>query len=350
MLPRSLSVDVPVRCYHCMLSLTVTALDAHVCTRVCPPVPPPIEGKTKEARQWGTRETSMKVLVFGAKGWLAQGWAAALRERGHEVVAAVARAHDRQAVVAELDRHEPTHVVAALGRTHGPGVPTIDYLEDRLPLNLQDNLLAPVVLATVCDKRGVHFTYLGTGCIFSNTDAWTNGANADQPLPAGVKEADAPTFFGSAYSCVKGITDRYMHECNPDVLNLRIRMPITFEAHPRNFITKIMKYSQIHSVPNSMSVMPTLWPVVVTLMERRAGGTVNLVNPGAISHLDILQLVQVHVPDLTFTLAEAAELPIQAKRSNNVLDTSRLEREFPSVPAIGEAVQRAVDAIFVKPQ
>ena len=53
------------------------------------------------------------------------------------------------------------------------------------------------------------------------------------------------------------------------VLNLRIRMPITGEENGRNFITKIATYEKVCSVPNSMTVLPELLPLVVDMMTKR---------------------------------------------------------------------------------
>ena len=43
----------------------------------------------------------------------------------------------------------------------------------------------------------------------------------------GFNESSLPNFFGSSYSIVKGFTDQLMHLFENNVLNLRIRMPIT---------------------------------------------------------------------------------------------------------------------------
>ena len=81
-----------------------------------------------------------------------------------------------------------------------------------------------------------------------------------------LKEQDKPNFFGSSYSTVKGYTDRLMHELYDDsVLNVRIRMPITSEVNSRNFITKITNYKRVCSIPNSMTVLDNLLPVMIRL-------------------------------------------------------------------------------------
>ena len=40
-----------------------------------------------------------------------------------------------------------------------------------------------------------------------------------------------------------------------NTLVLRVRMPISDDLSPRNFITKIMKYDNVVNIPNSMTVL-----------------------------------------------------------------------------------------------
>jgi hypothetical protein len=102
---------------------------------------------------------------------------------------------------------------------------------------------------------------------------------------------------------VKGYTDRLMHvfeKMGCSILNLRIRMPITNKNNPRNFITKILNYSHICSIDNSMTVLPLMMPIILNLMESNTKGTINLTNPGVISHNEILLLYKEYIDD-TFT-------------------------------------------------
>ena len=92
-----------------------------------------------------------------------------------------------------------------------------------------------------------------------------------------------------SYSIVKGFTDQIIN-LFPNVLNLRIRMPITDIPNPRNFITKIATYEKICSIPNSMTVLPELLPMVLELAKKNHTGTLNLTNPGLISHNEILEM------------------------------------------------------------
>jgi hypothetical protein len=108
-------------------------------------------------------------------------------------------------------------------------------------------------------KNNIHFTYLGTGCIFDYDNIHLFGDDTK-----GFKEEELPNFFGSSYSIVKGYTDCLMQLLYKDsALNLRIRMPITDEVNERNFITKITNYKKVCSIPNSMSVLDELLPLLI---------------------------------------------------------------------------------------
>jgi dTDP-glucose 4,6-dehydratase len=214
----------------------------------------------------------------------------------------------------------------------------------KLVENIRDNMFSPVSLALACKERNIHCTYLGTGCIF-------NYSNAAQVVEMGVTgehkfhEDDVPNFFGSSYSIVKGFTDRLMHQLNDHALNLRIRMPIVAQENPRNFITKILSYSNICSVPNSMSVLDELLPIVLKMMSAGTTGTVNLTNPGVISHNEILEMYKKHVdPEFTwknFSIEEQRKV-LMCDRSNNWLDTSVLEKFAPEVRHIKDAIEDTI--------
>lgn len=292
----------------------------------------------------------MKVLVYGYAGWIGSQFVEILKKNNINHVLGTSRVDDTPSLHRELDNVLPTHVVSFIGRTHGiidgKVYPTIDYLENpgKLIENVRDNLFSPLSLGMACKDRSIHYTYLGTGCIF-------NYANVVEAVETGgtnqykFNEDDVPNFFGSSYSIVKGFTDRLMHQLKDSVLNLRIRMPIVAEENPRNFITKILSYSKICSVPNSMSVLDELLPIVIKMMTAGVTGTVNLTNPGVITHNEILEMYQKHI-DSTFTwnnfTVEEQRKILMCDRSNNWLDTSVLEKFAPEVRCIKDAVEDTI--------
>jgi 3,5-epimerase/4-reductase len=274
----------------------------------------------------------MIILVYGSAGWIGSQFVSLLNDKGYTYILGESRMDDIESVRLEIEQHQPTHVVSFIGRTHGTVdervFNTIDYLEQpgKLVENVRDNLFAPVAMAKLATEIGFHYTYLGTGCIFEYDETHPFGCE-----DAGFTENDLPNFFGSSYSVVKGYTDRLMHLFEDSVLNIRIRMPITGDMNPRNFITKIVNYERVCSVPNSMTVLPDMLPIMLKMMRKEQTGTVNLCNPGLITHNEILEMYRDIVdPEFTwrnFTEEEQRAI-LAAGRSNNCLDTTEVEQNF----------------------
>jgi len=284
----------------------------------------------------------MKVLLYGANGWIGQKVHELLVSGGHTVVVGNMRAENSSDLEEEIKQVNPTNIISTIGRTHGTidGVKytTIDYLEQKGKLreNIRDNLYSPTVIAIISNKYGIHYAYLGTGCIFT----YDGDEHPYEEERGGFAECAKPNFFGSSYSIVKGYTDMIMKMFD-NVLNVRIRMPITDEINSRNFITKITTYNKICSINNSMTVLPELLPVMIDMCEKKVTGTVNLTNPGLISHNEILEMYREIVDkDFTwnnFSIEEQRQI-LASERSNNFLDTSRLESMY-KVKGIKESVR-----------
>ena len=288
----------------------------------------------------------MKLLVYGSKGWIGSQFVEILKSKGIEFINGKSRANNLISLRNEVREVNPTHIISFIGRTHGKigdkVYTTIDYLEQdkKLVDNVRDNLYSPLLLALVAKESGIHYTYLGTGCIFKFDEEHPFEKEVN-----GFTENSVPNFFGSGYSIVKGFTDQIMKYFEESVLNLRIRMPITGEMNSRNFITKITTYEKICSIKNSMTVLPELLPKVIDMMHNGMTGTINLTNPGLISHNEILDIFKEIVdPDFeyqNFSVEEQSKI-LAADRSNNYLDTTKLEKLYPDVRNIKDAVRECL--------
>ena len=288
----------------------------------------------------------MKILVYGSRGWIGSQFINILKDTNVDYTEGKSRVDDEVELEKEIENIQPTHVISLIGRTHGKidnkVYTTIDYLEEKGKLfeNVRDNLFSPLLLADICNKNNIHYTYLGTGCIFKFDESHPFGKDEN-----GFTENDKPNFFGSSYSVIKGFTDRLMNIYENNVLNLRIRMPITGEKNPRNFITKIVNYEKICSIPNSMTVLPELLPYILDMMKNKSVGTINLTNPGLISHNEILQMYK-EIVDKDFKWnnfsQEEQRKILAADRSNNYLDTTKLESLYPKIKHIRTSVRECL--------
>lgn len=279
----------------------------------------------------------INILIYGGNGWIGKQFIDILKDKKIKYIKGNNRVDNVKKIEEEINKTKPSHVISLIGRTHGEiknkKYTTIDYLEQKGKLleNTRDNLFSPLVLAKICEKENIHFTYLGTGCIFTYDDNHKTG----------FKEDDLPNFFGSSYSIIKGYTDQIM-KLFDNVLNVRIRMPINSEENERNFITKITNYNKICSIQNSMTVLPDLLPIMLDMMMKKEIGTINLTNPGLISHNEILEMYREIVDPLfkweNFTLEEQSRI-LESERSNNLLNTTKLEYLYPHVKNIKDAVR-----------
>ena len=286
------------------------------------------------------------ILIYGSKGWIGNQFLDILKKTELNYTIGNSRVENIDSLKNEINQVKPSHIISFIGRTHGSidgkKYTTIDYLEQdgKLFDNVRDNLFSPLALALISKELNIHYTYLGTGCIFKFDEEHPFGEEVN-----GFLEKSIPNFFGSSYSTVKGFTDRLMSFFDKYVLTLRIRMPITGEMNSRNFITKITTYDKICSVPNSMTVLPELLPKIIYLMENNITGILNFTNPGLISHNEILEMFKEIVdPNFTwnnFTIDEQRQI-LACDRSNNYLDTSRLEYFFPNIKNIKDSVKECL--------
>lgn len=277
------------------------------------------------------------ILLFGGKtGWIGQQLVSVFQTQGYRVHCAESRLEDRAAIINEINTIKPSAIVSTAGVT---GSPNVDWCEDHKQETLRANVIGTLNLADICFLCDIHLVNLGTGCIYEYDQEHTIENFR------GFTEEDFPNFDGSFYSRTKAMVDGLLLNY-PNVLNLRIRMPISDDLHPKNFVTKITKYKKVINIPNSMSILFDLLPLIPQMIERKLTGNYNFTNPGIISHNQILDLYKKYIdPNFTyenFTLEEQARI-LKAKRSNNHLDCSKLLREFPEIPDIQQSMVKVFE-------
>jgi dTDP-4-dehydrorhamnose reductase len=281
----------------------------------------------------------MKILFFGSRGWIGKQFCEYLTQNNINYIETDIRADNEKDVEKEIITLNPTHIISFIGRTHGENYNTIDYLEQpgKLVDNIRDNLYAPLILSILCKKYNIHYTYMGTGCIFE----YNKDNNLAKDVSKDIDEEKSPNFYGSSYSIVKGYTDRLQHMFSENTLNLRIRMPIVNYDHDRNFITKITKYEYICSNPNSMTVLDDMYPVILDMIKNNITGTFNMCNKGVITHNEILELYREYV-DSSFTWKnfsiEEQNKILLSKRSNIELSSKKLYDLYPNIPDIKTSI------------
>ncbi|KAH8970331.1 hypothetical protein BDL97_02G083300 [Sphagnum fallax] len=277
-----------------------------------------------------------KFLIYGRTGWIGGLLGKLCAEQGIDYEYGAGRLENRAQIEEDIARVKPSHVFNAAGVT---GRPNVDWCESHKVDTIRANVVGTLTLADVCKQHNLLLVNYGTGCIFEYDE--------DHPLGSGIgfKEEDTPNFFGSYYSRTKAMVEELLKEFD-NVCTLRVRMPITVDlTNPRNFITKITRYEKVVNIPNSMTILDELVPISIEMGKRNLRGIWNFTNPGVVSHNEILDMYKKYVdPSFTyknFTLEEQAKV-IVAARSNNELDTSKLQNEFPHMLSIKDSLIKYV--------
>ena len=275
----------------------------------------------------------MKILLFGSKGYMGEKFL----ELYPEAICPSVDIADQPAVAAALDEHQPDVVINAAGKT---GRPNVDWCEDHKEETVRSNITGPLILLDECQKRGIYWVHMSSGCIYQGDKGGE-----------GFTEDDAPNFFGSFYSRTKAWSDQILSEfpARPDgtggVLILRIRMPFDDSDNPRSLISKLIRYERVLDVPNSLTYLPDFLDASAKLIEGRKTGIYNIVNPGAMSPYQVVDMYKKLVqPEHAFEALSLDDLGevTKAARSNCILSTKKLEGEGIAMRPVEEVVEKAM--------
>jgi dTDP-4-dehydrorhamnose reductase len=308
------------------------------------------------------------ILLLGASGYIGQAFATTLRERS-QVFRMVSRReadYTRFDVLLELLRSvKPTFVINAAGYT---GKPNVDACESAKADTLAGNTLLPQTIAHACGVAGIPWGHVSSGCIFSGAKVVQGGRErveknlstpalkqlAEQQPEAirGYDERDEPNFSFrqppcSFYSGSKALAEEAISGVGQTYL-WRLRIPFDEVDSPRNYLSKIQRYTKVYDNVNSISHRGDFVRACLDLWERRAPfGIYNVTNPGFVTTRQVVELLQkVIAPERSFDFwaddDEFYRVAASTPRSNCVLDVSKLLSTGVSLRPVGEALEESL--------
>jgi hypothetical protein len=98
-------------------------------------------------------------------------------------------------------------------------------------------------------------------------------------------EEDTPNYHSLFYSHVRILLENVIREVySNNVLYLRVIYPVSGDTHPKCFLNKIKsRKNNIHDTNVSLTVIPSLFPKIPTLIQKGVTGILNFTNEGSIS-------------------------------------------------------------------
>ena len=151
---------------------------------------------------------------------------------------------DETALLRLIEQQRAEFVINAAGYT---GRPNVDACEVHRTECLQGNAVLPGVIRSACEKAGVPWGHVSSGCIYT-------GVKSDG---SGFTEADTPNFSFrqnncSFYSGCKALGEELLSDA-ANCYVWRLRIPFNEVDGPRNYISKMMRYDCLLRATNSLS-------------------------------------------------------------------------------------------------
>ncbi|HVZ65776.1 MAG TPA: sugar nucleotide-binding protein [Lacunisphaera sp.] len=280
------------------------------------------------------------IILLGGSGYVGSAYQAFFRRRGLPF-RSLRRAefdYTNRAALAELLRREkPDFLINAAGYT---GKPNVDACELHKAECLLGNAVLPGIVGEACAAAGVPWGHVSSGCIFNGT----------RPDGSGFTEDDSPNFtfrtnHCSFYSGTKALGEETIAGL-PATYVWRLRIPFNEVDGPRNYLSKLMRYSRLLDATNSISQLDEFVAATIATWERRAPfGVYNVTNPGRVTAREVVALIEktgVMNKHFEFFADEAEFMQTAAKtpRSNCVLDSGKLAGVGIRLTEVHEAVER----------
>jgi dTDP-4-dehydrorhamnose reductase len=280
------------------------------------------------------------IYLLGGSGYVGQAYQSLLTRKG------IAFRNLRRA---EFDYTNPSELLAALRRDRPEvlinaagytGKPNVDACELHRHECLAGNAVLPGVIADACAAAGVPWGHVSSGCIFTGS----------RPDGSGFTETDTPNFTFrtnncSFYSGTKALGEEVLAG-KPDVYVWRLRIPFNQVDNPRNYLTKLIRYSRLLEATNSISQLEEFCAATFACWEKRVPfGTYNVTNPGKVTTHEVVDLIRksgVSRKQFDFFSSEDEFMRVAAKtpRSNCVMDSSKLASVGITLTEVHEAVAR----------
>lgn len=264
---------------------------------------------------------NFRCLIFG-QGYFGKKF----HEHFRDSILSGVRIKTKEDVLQEIKRFNPDVVINCAGKT---GNPNIDWCEDHKMESIESNILVPHYVALACQELKKKMVHIGSGCVYNGYEKVFD-------------EEDPPNYFGSFYSITKIISEKILNEFD-NVLQVRMRLPISSDDSSRNLINKLLKYNKIINVQNSISAVDDAIKATEGLLKKGETGIFNVVNPGPITHkeiLDIFQKVTGKKHDYEIVSLEELDKITKAGRSNCILSIEKLKKVGIHMPDTKKSVEK----------
>lgn len=235
-----------------------------------------------------------------------------------------------QDAVNAFKKYKPRVLVNCIGHI---GERNVDDCELDADKCLLANTMVPVWLSEVAFRNPVKLLHISSGCIY----------HYDYSTHKLITENDVPDYYNLFYSRTKIYAEGVLNSLSQrsDVLIVRIRVPLDIYPHPRNLLTKLIKYKTIIDVPNSITYIPDFIRALEHLLKINAQGVFHVTNKGGLRYPELMDVYKKFVPDFKYEIIPLKDLKLE--RTNLLLSVRKLEKTGFTVRKIKDVLQECVE-------
>lgn len=234
-----------------------------------------------------------------------------------------------QDLVDVMKTHKPHILINCVGYV---GENNVDDCEKDIEKCLQANTFLPIWLGEIAFRNPVKVVHISSGCMF----------HYDYERQHPITEELPPDYYKLFYSRTKIYSESVLNplslRCN--ILIVRIRIPLDIYPHPRNILTKLIKYQKVIDIPNSITYIPDFIKALKHLLEIDARGVFNAVSKGGLRYPKLLDIYCKHVPDFKYAVMPLTDLKLD--RTNLLLSVRKLEKTAFKVRKIDQILEECV--------
>lgn len=238
-------------------------------------------------------------------------------------------------IQSHIDTYKPKVIINCIDRNFNK---SDDYTKD-ISKNILNLTYIPLLLAEAAVRNSLKFVNISCGSVF----------NYDHKKDKPITEEQFPDDTSTLYSRTRIYTEVAINALgnSANILQLRVHMPLDFIPHPKNLLSKLLTYSSVIDVPNSVTYVPDFLEAAKQLLKEDAEGIYNIVTYGELRFKELLEEYRKFNPNHAYAIMDVSELKKEV--SNVVLSSDKIEEFGIKVRDIHEilpeCVQQYVDIV-----
>lgn len=214
-----------------------------------------------------------------------------------------------------IKKYRPEVLINCIGLTGKRNVDDCELVPDK---TLSANTFVPILLAEAAFRHKIKLVHISSGCIY----------HFDYKKHKAIREERVPDYFDLFYSRTKIYAEDVLMQLaqrkNTNILITRIRVPLDSQPHPKNLLTKLIKYQKVINEPNSVTYIPDFIEALKHLLKVDAKGIYNTVAKGPLSYPKLMNAYKKFRPDFKYDVIKLKSL--QLKRTSLIMSVSKLEK------------------------